>query len=149
MKSIFNKTTRDELIVRINSLNDNNNIALWGKMNLFQMLKHCTLWDEMILGKIKVKRMFLGRIFGKIALKEVLKNDNPLGKNSPTSSELMINEKSGDIALQKKALINSINEYEHFNNQDFIHPFFGTMTKEQIGFFVYKHSDHHLRQFGA
>jgi hypothetical protein len=149
MKSIFNKTTRDELIVRINSLNDNNNIALWGKMNLFQMLKHCTLWDEMILGKIKVKRMFLGRIFGKIALKGVLKNDDPLGKNSPTSSELMINEKSGDIVLQKIALINRINEYEHFNNQDFIHPFFGTMTKEQIGFFVYKHSDHHLRQFGA
>ena len=46
MKTIFDKTTRDELINRINSLNENSN-PQWGKMNVSQMVKHCTQWDEM------------------------------------------------------------------------------------------------------
>ncbi len=148
MKSIFDKTTRDELIERINSLNDNSK-AQWGKMNVYQMLKHCTLWEEMISGKRTAKRMFAGRIFGKVALKAVLKNDKPFRKNSPTGREFIITEKTGDVALQKNEWINCIAGYEYFNNPGFVHPFFGIMAKEQIGRLVYKHADHHLRQFGA
>ena len=36
MKTIFDKTTRDELIYRIDSLNENNT-PQWGKMNIYQM----------------------------------------------------------------------------------------------------------------
>lgn len=32
---------------------------------------------------------------------------------------------------------------------DFMHPFFGKITREQIGYLAYKHDDHHLRQFNA
>ena len=148
MKSVVDEATREELINRINTLHENST-AQWGKMNVYQMLKHCTLWEEMILGKRKVKRMLLGRLFGKLALKGVLKDDSPLRKNSPSSPELIINEQNGSITEQKKEWISKIAEYAHFNNPDFIHPFFGQMTKEQIGQFVYKHSDHHLRQFKA
>ena len=93
--------------------------------------------------------MFFGRLFGKLALKNVLKNDKPLGRNSPTAPELVIKEKTGDFALQKAAWIKRINEYKYFDNPHFVHPFFGTMTKEQVGQFVYKHHDHHLRQFAV
>ena len=148
MKTVFDNSTREELFVRFNSLNENCN-AQWGKMNVYQMMKHCTRWDDMMLGKIQVKQVFLGRLFGKLALKSVLKNDKPLRKNSPTAPELIINEKAGDIALQKAEWIKRINEYGYFDNPNFIHPFFGTMTKEQVGQFVYKHHDHHLRQFGV
>lgn len=148
MKSIFDTVTRDELIQRIHTIHADTK-TLWGKMNAFQMARHCTYWNEMILGRLSVKRMFLGRLFGKIALKGVLKNDAPLTKNTPTSPELIITEKSGNFELQKKEWIDTIKEYEHLTTIDLIHPFFGTMTKEQIGWFVYKHTDHHLRQFGA
>jgi hypothetical protein len=30
--------------------------AQWGKMNVYQMLKHCALWEDMTFGKIAVKR---------------------------------------------------------------------------------------------
>ena len=50
MKSIFDKTTRGELINRINTV-EQNSTAHWGKMNVYQMLKHCMLWEEMLLGK--------------------------------------------------------------------------------------------------
>jgi hypothetical protein len=42
-----------------------------------------------------------------------------------------------------------LNEYAHYANPSFFHTFFGKMTKEQVGQLVYKHADHHLRQFGV
>lgn len=148
MKSIFDNNVRAEVISRIELLNEHHT-AQWGKMNLYQMLKHCTLWEEMIQGKQQYKRMFMGRLFGKAALKTVLKDEKPLRHSTPTLPELIIKEKDGDIQKQKEEWILRIKEYEKFSNPDFIHVFFGSMTKEQIGYFVYKHIDHHLRQFNG
>jgi hypothetical protein len=148
VKTVFDSSTREELSARINSLHEHCH-AQWGKMNVYQMLKHCTQWNDMMLGKMNVKRMFLGRLFGKSALKNVLKDDKPLGKNSPSAPELIIKEKTGDMVFQKAEWIKGIREYEHFDKSNFEHPFFGLMTKEQVGQFVYKHHDHHLRQFGV
>ncbi|WP_419801595.1 DUF1569 domain-containing protein [Mucilaginibacter sp.] len=147
MKTIFNETTRDELINRINTL-DESSTAQWGKMNVYQMLKHCTLWEEMVLGNKKYKRALLGRLFGKMALKIVLKDEKPLQRNTPTIAELKING-NGNVSTQKIKWLARIDEYQHFSNLDFVHPFFGSMTKEQIGYMVYKHIDHHLRQFNS
>jgi len=148
MKTIFDKTTRDELITRINTL-DESSKAAWGKMNVYQALKHCTLWDEWVQSGKANKQAFIGRLFGSMALKKVLKNESPLGHNSPTLPELRIKETSGDIAAEKKKWISLINEYAHFSNPGFIHTFFGKMTKEQVGQMAYKHADHHLRQFNS
>ncbi len=147
MKTVFDKITRDELISRINALN-NNSTAQWGKMNIYQMLKHCTLWEEWVAGKANYKRVFIGRLFGKMALKNVLKDNKPLGKNSPTLSVLKIKE-NGDVAAEKAKWISLIEGYEHFSNANFVHAFFGKLTKEQIGFLAYKHADHHLQQFNS
>lgn len=148
MKTIFDKPTRDELIHRINRLNENS-IAAWGKMSLFQMLKHCTLWDEWIQGKTTYKRVLMGRIIGRLMLKNALKNDAPLRRNTPTIPSLITKEKNGDIRAQKAEWIAQIEKYENYSNPNFVHVFFGEMTTEQIGYFVYKHTDHHLRQFNG
>lgn len=147
MKSIFEKAIRQEVISRINALNDNS-AAQWGKMTVYRMLKHCTLWEEMMQSKTAVKRAFIGRLFGKLALKSVLKDEAPLGHNSPTIPQLKITG-NGYVDSQKKEWINRIEKYENFSNHHFVHVFFGKMTNEQIGYFVYKHIDHHLRQFNA
>lgn len=147
MKSIFNIAIREEIIERIQSLKPAGS-ALWGKMTLYQMLRHCILWDEMAEGKQKYKQVFLGKLFGKMILKKVLKDDAPLRKNTPTLPMLKI-VGSGDIALEKSNWIAQIQQYAAFSNSNFVHPFFGKMNKEQIGYMVYKHADHHLRQFGA
>jgi hypothetical protein len=148
MKTIFDKTTRDELITRINTLSENST-AQWGKMNIYQMLKHCTLCEEMYLGKKTYKRVFIGRLFGKIGLKNLLKDEKPLQRNAPTSVAFKIKESNGDIAAEKTKWIHLIEEYAHYPDTDFTHWFFGKMTKEQVGFFVYKHANHHLTQFNA
>jgi len=150
MKSIFDKQTRDEIIDRINSLNENSK-AQWGKMNVYQMAKHCTIWNEWVLGKnyLVYKQEFLGKIFGKMALKSNIKDENPLSKNMPAGKAFTVKDTDGNVEVQKKKWVDLVAEYEQYSNDDFIHDFFGRMTKEQIGVFAYKHSDHHLRQFGA
>ncbi|MDR3697396.1 DUF1569 domain-containing protein [Mucilaginibacter sp.] len=148
MKTVFDKTTRDELITRIDTLNEQS-AAKWGKMNVYQMIKHCRLWEEMISGELKCRRSFPGRLFGKMALKGFLKDDDPPGRNTPTAPELKVKEGSGDVVAEKKKWIAMIEENAHFSNPYFIHPFFGKMTKEQVGCLAYKHIDHHLRQFGC
>ena len=148
MKTIFDSTTRGSLITRINTLNENS-VAQWGKMNLYQMLKHCTSWEEWVLGinNPTYKQAFIGILFGKMALKNITKDDSPLRRNIPSSTEFIVNEKNGDIELTKKKWITLIEDYTQFSNPNFVHDFFGKMTKEQIGILAYKHTDHHLRQF--
>lgn len=150
MKTIFDETTREELIRRIQLLGKGST-AQWGKMNVYQMTKHCIIWDEWVLGvhKPKYKQEFIGLIFGKMALRTFVKDDRPIKKNVPTSGQFVIKDPDGDLEMQKKIWITRIEAYKHFSNPDFIHDFFGKMTREEIGIFAYKHSDHHLRQFGA
>ncbi len=149
MKTIFDKATRDEVIYRIHSLTDNST-AQWGKMNIYQMVKHCTLFEEWILGKNKpvYKQAFIGRVFGKMALRGLLKDESPMKRNMPTTRDLII-KGNGNVESEKKKWIALIEEYEHYSNPAFIHDFFGKMTVEQIGWLAYKHTDHHLRQFNG
>lgn len=147
MKTVFDKVTREELISRIN-LVDENKTPEWGKMNAYQMLKHCYLSDELYLGKKKYDRIFLGRLFGKIALKRILKEGTPFPKNAKTSRHFIVTG-NGNAEAEKKNLISLINEYETFSQPFVVHWFFGKMTKEQVGALSYKHLDHHLQQFGS
>ena len=148
MKTILDTTTREGLIGRINTLSDTSNLQ-WGKMTVYQMIKHCQLWEEMVLTNKVYKRAFLGRLFGKMALKGILKDEKPLKHNTPTICEFIIKETNSDISIEKTKWIATIEQYAHFSNNDFIHPFFGKMTKEEIGIMAYKHIDHHLRQFNC
>lgn len=150
MTTIFNKNTVDDIIQRIEKLSSNKN-ARWGKMNSYQMIKHCILSEQMYLGDTKYKRLFIGKLFGKMALKSMVKDDKPLKHNQPTHPKFKIQGNGGIEHLKsdwkdlvKKYLKRNDDEFENF-----VHPFFGKMTKDQLGISVYKHIDHHLRQFGV
>ena len=148
MKSTLDNNTREELVGRINSLTQQHQ-ANWGKMNVYQMLKHCTLCEDMNLGNMHIKRVLIGRLIGGMFLKKILKDDAPFGKNSPTSGLLKIAESSGDIEQQKREWISRLSQYAGYDKAGFVHPFFGKLSKEQVGRLSYKHADHHLRQFGV
>lgn len=148
MKTVFDPVVRAELISRINTLNENS-AAQWGKMNVYQMLRHCAQWEEWMHSKQQHKQAFVGKLFGKMALRNILKDDSPLRHNTPTTPELRIKETDGDISAEKARWTGLIEQYTHFSNPDFVHVFFGKLTQEQIGYLAYKHSDHHLRQFNS
>jgi len=69
-------------------------------------------------------------------------------RNLPTVPSFVI-RRADDVDTEKKKWIESIRQYAAYTGDGFIHPFFGTMSKENTGYMVYKHADHHLRQFGV
>ncbi|MBC6113017.1 DUF1569 domain-containing protein [Pedobacter fastidiosus] len=146
MKTVFDQTTREELIGRINLL-DENSQAQWGKMTVGQMLRHCSMWDEMAQGKTKYKQSVLGKLVGKLALKDMLK-DEPVKRNLPTVPSFKMTGEY-NVAEEKAHWIKLQNDYPQLGDAGFLHPFFGHLNKEQTGRLVYKHADHHLRQFNA
>ncbi|HSH66794.1 MAG TPA: DUF1569 domain-containing protein [Bacteroidia bacterium] len=149
MKSIFDRETRDEVINRIQSLNANSK-PHWGKMTVAQMIKHCALCEEYYYGNIPVNRSFLGRIIGKMAIKSILKDENAsLRKNAPTPLPFKVTENVNNLEVEKNKWVALIERYGTFNKDHFTHWFFGKMSRVQLGQFIYKHSDHHLRQFGV
>jgi hypothetical protein len=148
MKTVFDEATRDGLIARIETLNEDS-MALWGKMNVHQMVMHCIKGDSTYLAQKSYKQIFIGKLFGKTALKQLLKDEAPMRRNSPTSPDFIIEETTGDLQALKKQWIELVNGYEHYQTPSITHFFFGKMTREQIGRLAYKHIDHHLRQFGA
>jgi len=146
MKNIFDEQTRAEVIARINKLNKDST-ALWGQMTVYQMIKHCAKWEDMILGKTLYKQSLPGKIFGKFALKDMMK-DEPAKRNLPTVPSFKMTG-DGDIESAKNEWLNLIAEHDHRAPSGFIHPFFGGLTIEQAGKMDYKHIDHHLRQFNV
>ncbi len=148
MKTILEQSTKDELVSRINQLQENS-VAQWGKMNVRQMMRHCILWEEMALGRKQYSRVFIGRIFGRLILKAVLKDDAPMRRNSPTIAPMKITTNIGEeVALQKKIWIALLDEHRA-GMPDIVHPIFGRMTSDEVGLLLYKHTDHHLRQFNV
>lgn len=151
MKTVYDQSVRDELLQRVQLLNENSR-ANWGKMNVFQMVKHCNIWNEWVLGKgfftdYEYRQDLLGKIFGKWGLRSNTKDEQPISKNMPAGKMFFTKDKEGHLEAEKALWIRFIAEYERFSNPNFIHDFFGKMSDEQIGLFVYKHFDHHLRQF--
>jgi len=146
MKTLFDENTRVELIRRVSSLNENSK-PQWGKMTVYQMIKHCSKWEEMLLGKTLYTQSLLGRIVGKFALKDMLKNE-PAKHNLPTVPSFKMTG-NGDVASAKEEWLRLLDEHTGRMPAGFVHPFFGQLTADQAGRMAYKHIDHHLRQFNA
>lgn len=147
MKSIFNTTDRNEIISRINSLGPNNH-AQWGTMTTGQMIRHCILCEEYYMGKVAVKRSLLGRMLGKIAIKAILK-EGAIRKNASSPAQFKVTAPVQEVEQEKEKWKALIAEYGKYNHKNFVHWFFGPMTREQLGQFIYIHCNHHLKQFGV
>lgn len=147
MQTILTPSTREALIDRIQQLSEEST-PQWGSMTVYQMAKHCAMAEEMFLGKTFYPRVFLGRIFGRVALQGMIRDDKPFTRNARTSEAFVVSG-NGELAPVKDAWIQLIREYSSYENPFIVHWFFGKMTKEEIGRFTYKHIDHHLRQFNV
>lgn len=148
-KTLSDKTTVDEVSERINSLTSQTQ-GRWGKMSVNQMLKHCSETFEAALGKKEVTKNFLSYTIGPM-LKFLFTNETPLSKGSPTAKEFIIID-NPDFETEKTRLINLIQEYHNKfdpNSPKTRHAFFGKLTPNQWARGMYKHTDHHLTQFGV
>ena len=147
MKSIFEEAAYNELIERIEKLNENSQRG-WGKMSVGQMTWHCQYPLQLTIEnkKHKVKANPIISFF----FKKNMYNDKLWRKNLPTSPIIKAKEeKDFSIEYPKlKTLVHQCHEVKSRIEWN-PHPFFGSFTREQWGQMQYKHLDHHLRQFGV
>ncbi len=150
MKNLFEAGTAKEVKERIGRLCATSQ-RQWGKMSAPQAMAHCSVTMEWAVGDRVESRMFLGRILGPIAKSQVLKDEKPMGRNAPTAKSLVIADERelGKECQRLSALIERFNAGGPQGCTKHPHTFFGQMTPEEWATLMYKHVDHHLRQFGV
>jgi uncharacterized protein DUF1569 len=149
MKSIFNLDDKNDIINRIDQLHPDSK-PMWGKMSVSQMLAHCIVPTKISSGEIPGRQTFLGKLFGKIAKKQMLTSEQ-MKKNLPTAPSFVIKHSPDFYESQEqlKAAIETLYATDKAALLQRKHPFFGKMTLDEWGVLNYKHYDHHLKQFGV
>lgn len=148
IKNLYDRTTLHEITARINNLNPQCE-RQWGKMTVSQMLAHCQAAFKVPLSQKPLKRMFLGRLIGWMG-RRMLYNEKPYGKSLPTAPSFLVKDER-EFYTEKNRLLEMVNEFHSRGpggTGKYPHPFFGKMSSEQWGKSMWKHLDHHLRQFG-
>lgn len=124
----------------------------WGTMSVGQMIAHCCGGLETAVGdRVPPRGTFMGRMMGKVIKPMALGNDRPMRRNSPTTKDLLV-EGERDLVAERERLCGLIDRFVAAGPKGCTkhpHAFFGKMTPEEWAELMYKHLDHHLRQFGV
>lgn len=150
MTTRLDATTVDGVKTRIRALRPDSP-RQWGTMTPSQVLAHCAGSMAMATGDVRPKRMMAGYLFGPVIRRLALGNEEPMRKNSPTVPELVIAD-DRDFDAERERLIALIDSFVAAGPSKCTthpHAFFGKLTPSQWAELMYKHLDHHLRQFGA
>lgn len=149
MKSLFEFQTKEEILLRLQQLSPDCE-PLWGSMNVAQMMAHCTGGLNLAMGHIKPKRQILGILFGWL-FKSSYSNKYNFPKNVKTikGGEII---HACDFDTEYIRLMKTIEAF-YLGGEPVCtthpHPIMGKFTPKQWGIGMYKHLDHHLRQFGV
>ncbi|MFL6354600.1 MAG: DUF1569 domain-containing protein [Bryobacteraceae bacterium] len=151
MKNLFDAPMVGQVKSRLSNLEPQAE-RRWGKMTAAQMLAHCSVSIQWALGEVVPERGPLPvRLLGRLVKPMVFRNENPLRKNSPTAKSLIVADVR-DLSKERSRLSGLIDRFAAGGTAACTknpHPFFGALTAEQWAILMYKHLDHHLRQFGV
>lgn len=149
MNSLFDPKTTQEIQQRIESLRMDSP-RMWGKMDVAQMMAHCSAGLEAATGITHPTQTFLGKVLGSF-MRGILTNDKPMGKDLPTHPTFMMVD-AKEFENEKNRMITLLKHFSAGGEMGVTkspHPFFGNITPTQWSSGTWKHLDHHLRQFGA
>ncbi|WP_263358243.1 DUF1569 domain-containing protein [Acidicapsa ligni] len=147
MKSLYDSSAAEEIKHRLAAITPTSE-RLWGKMNAAQMLAHCCLNLETACGDNVQPRSFIGKLIGPL-FKSEFSRDKLWRKNSPTVPAYIISEER-DLNAERERLLLLIDRFQKGGPvacTQAPHAFFGKLSVEEWGKGMYKHLDHHLRQF--
>jgi hypothetical protein len=149
VKNLFQQEAVDEVLSRIDQLKPASP-RQWGKMEVAQMMAHCSAALDMASGRLNRPRVFIGRLIGPL-FKSIYTNEKPFGKNAPTDPKLVFSDQR-DFQREQQQLKSKLRQFHVAGESGCTkhpHPFFGAFTPQQWSRGMYKHLDHHLRQFGV
>ena len=149
MKNLFQQEVIEEVIARIDKLQPATE-RQWGKMDVAQMMAHCSAALDMAAGRLNPPRILIGRLIGSL-VKPIYTNEKPLSRNSPTDKKLIVSDQRDFLREreQLKLCLRQFHEGSEAQCTRHPHPFFGALTPQDWSRGMYKHLDHHLKQFGV
>jgi Protein of unknown function (DUF1569) len=150
MPNLYDRATLDRVKERIAMLRPDSQ-RQWGKMAPAQAVAHCSHAMEWAVGDARPPRMLIGRLVGGLIKSRVLADNEPMRKNSSTSKSLVIADDC-DLAAEQKRLCGLIDRFAAAGPAGCTthpHSFFGPLKPDEWSALMYKHLDHHLRQFGV
>ena len=146
MESLIDVQNKTEIINRINKLTPESK-PLWGKMSVSKMMAHCVEAMRSAYGETRLKRAFMGKIFGGMAKRSLL-SDKPIKQGLPTDKNFIIKDEK-NFDEEKNMLIDYVKKFDVKVVANNSHPFFGIMSADEWDKITAKHLDHHLKQFGV
>ena len=148
MHTLLDAADRDAILRRLAALTPTSP-RRWGSMSVGDMLCHLYESTRMALGELPVKSKG-ARAFQVFPLKHLLLYVVPFPKGAPTAPELLQGVPGDDFEADKARLgevLTRIGLCPH-EGPGPEHPLFGPLSRQEWGAATYKHTDHHLRQFG-
>jgi hypothetical protein len=146
MASFWNDADRQALVSRLRALTPDAQPA-WGKLTARGMLAHLHEAARMALGELTVKPKHLPIRYP--PLKQLIIYVVPFPKSAPTAPELVSREAHdwpAEMAATEEAFARLVAKRTSAPRPD--HPAFGPLTHRAWGVLIFRHTDHHLRQFG-
>jgi len=148
MGSILNDDDRTAILQRI-SFVTSASAPRWGQMDAKAMLTHLKQSALMALGELPVASKSK-RAFQVFPIKHLILHVVPFPKGAPTAPELLAPDAAPVDAIRSElmSLLDRIGTGPREGDGP-VHPLFGRLTFREWGVATYKHTDHHLRQFGV
>ena len=147
-KSLYMSGVYQECIDRIGLLSENTN-AQWGVMDAAQMISHCAEVLEVMNGKELKNTPFIVKLF-KPLIRHVVVNDKAYSRSMKTHPQY-IQKTERVFEFEKRRFLQAMDDFVKRSPEEtnaIMHPLFGKMSMQKKGWSMYKHLDHHLRQFG-
>jgi hypothetical protein len=146
--SILNDVDRTAILQRIGSVTSAS-VPRWGRMDAKAMLTHLKQSALMALGELPVASKSK-RAFQVFPIKHLILHVMPFPKGAPTAPELLVPDTAPVDAIRCElvSLVERIGAGPREGDGP-VHPLFGRLSFREWGVATYKHTDHHLRQFGV
>lgn len=144
-RSLYTAADRQALLARLDQLRPEAR-PLWGAMTAPKMVAHLTEAFRMPHGELQMRPWFVP--FRGLVRRLVL-YVLPFPKSAPTAPELLARAPVSwpeDLARLRSLIADGTPPDPAVRIGE--HPIFGALSPDDWGVLLYKHTDHHLRQFG-
>lgn len=154
MKTWFDADARREILDRLNRLTPSHE-RRWGRMTVQQMICHLCDSARVALGDLPVQ--FVGNAFTRTALFRAgafspLPWPRGVLKTAPEIDQAREGTPPTTLTADRAELVRLLDDVVRRGEQQTAwpdHPIMGAFTREDWGRQIYRHCDHHLKQFGV
>jgi hypothetical protein len=150
MHDIFDEAVTAALVTRVRALTPASQ-PRWGRMNVAQMLAHCSVAYDMVYDPAAPRPGLIVRWVLRTFVKPKLLEDKPFPKNAPTSGPFKVSPQQ-DFEVERDRLIAYLERTQAEGGAAFDgreNASFGPLSRAEWSQLFYKHLNHHLKQFGV